>query len=45
MLFLVRLWMDLVGADGMELSMELGVLGEDCEDMDVIWAQELMDGD
>ena len=36
MLLVVTLWDDLVGADGVELSMaaECGVLGEDCDAMD-----------
>jgi len=46
MLLVVMLWDDLVGADGVELSMaaECGVLGEDCNAMDVILAHELVDG-
>ena len=45
MLLVVRLWDDLVGADGVELSVaaDCGVLGEDCEAMDVILAQEFVD--
>ena len=45
MLLVVRLWDNLVGADGVELSVaaDCGVLGEDCEAMDVILAQELVD--
>ena len=37
--------MDLEGADGVELSVaaDCGVLGEDCNAMDVILAQELVD--
>ena len=37
--------MDLVGADGVELSVaaDCGVLGEDCDATDVILAQELVD--
>ena len=36
--------MDLEGADGVELSVaaDCGVLGEDCNAMDVILAQELV---
>ena len=43
---MVKLWDDLVGADGVELSVaaDCGVLGEDCEAMDVILAQELVGG-
>ena len=42
---MVTLWDDLVGPDGVELSMatDCGVLGEDCDAMDVILAQELVD--
>ena len=42
---MVTLWDDLVGANGVELSMaaECGVLGEDCDAMDVILAKELVD--
>ena len=38
------LWMDLVGAEGVELfvATDCGVLGEDCDAMDVILAQELV---
>ena len=38
------LWMDLVGAEGAELSVaaDCGVLGEDCDAMDMILAQELV---
>ena len=45
MLLVVRLWDDLVGADGVEQSVAANceVLGEDCKDMDVILAQEFMD--
>ena len=45
MLLVVRLWDNLVGADGVELSVaaDCGVLGEDCEAMDVILAQEFKD--
>ena len=45
MLLVVTLWDDLVGANGVELSMaaECGVLGKDCDAMDVILAQELVD--
>jgi hypothetical protein len=45
MLLVVRLWDDLVGADGVELSVaaDCGVLGEDYEAMDVILAQEFVD--
>ena len=45
MLLVVRIWDDFVGADEVELSVavDCGVLGEDCEAMDVILAQEFMD--
>ena len=42
MLLVVRIWDDFVGADEVEISVavDCGVLGEDCEAMDVILAQE-----
>ena len=45
MLLVVRIWDDFVGADEVELSVavDCGVLGEDCEAMDVILAQEIVD--
>jgi len=45
MQLMVMLWDNLVGADGVELSMaaDCGVLGEDSKAMDVILAQELVD--
>ena len=45
MLLVVGLWEDLVGADGVELTVaaDCGVLGKDCEAMDVILAQEFVD--
>ena len=45
MLLVVKLWDDLVGAGGVELSVaaDCGVLGKDCEAMDVILAQEFVD--
>ena len=45
MLLVVGLWEDLVGADGVELSVaaDCGVLGTDCDATNVILTQELVD--